>query len=345
MHVLQLGPYPPPEGGIHRNMLAIRDELLKNGHVCSIIATAKSTRITPEPNVYHPGTPQNLIKLLAKLDYDVLHLHVGGEITKRVMGLIFVCAFFGRGKSVLTIHSGGYPLSKEGKAARDNSFRGFVFRQYERVITVNPLIAEVFEKYGIEKNKIRVIYPFFLQRPDKNTEIPQRLKDFAERHKPFLLTVGLLEDTYDLFLQIDAIERVLGEFPKAGLMIVGSGSLEKQLEEAILSKSYSENVLLAGDVEHKITLHLIDLCDILLRTTLFDGDAISVREALFLGTPVIATDNGMRPEGVHLMPKRDMNALVELIASLSEKESSPRVVKTEDRENIMSVLRLYDEIL
>ena len=33
---------------------------------------------------------------------------------------------------------------------------------------------------------------------------------------------------------------------------------------------------------------------IFLRTTLYDGDSISVREALHLGVPVIASDNGMR---------------------------------------------------
>ena len=44
-----------------------------------------------------------------------------------------------------------------------------------------------------------------------------------------------------------------------------------------------------GDVEHPVTLHLINRADILLRTTKFDGDAIAVREALFLETPVIAT--------------------------------------------------------
>ena len=46
-------------------------------------------------------------------------------------------------------------------------------------------------------------------------------------------------------------------------------------------------------------------CTILLRTTLYDGDAVSVREALWIGTPVIASDNGMRPEGVRLVPKED----------------------------------------
>ena len=325
-------------------MLAIRDELQKNGHECSIIATAKSTRISPEPNVYRPGSPQNLIKLLARIDYDILHLHVGGEISKRVLGLIAACAFFGRGKSVFTLHSGGYPLSEAGKAARENSVRGVIFRQFERIIAVNPLIAEVFERYGVAKNKINVIYPFSLQKPDENVEIPQKLKDFAEKHQPFLLTVGLLEDTYDLFMQIDGMEKVLQRFPKAGLMIVGSGSLEEKLKKAIASKNYRENIFLAGDVEHKITLHLINQCDILLRTTLFDGDAISVREALFLDKHVIATDNGMRPPEVHLIPKHDLNALVESIERLAGSAKAPNADKKADRENITSVLQIYEEV-
>ena len=344
MHVLQLGPYPPPEGGINRNMLAIREELEARGHRCSIIAVAKSTRVTPEKDVYHPRTPRNLIKLLGKLNYDVLHLHVGGEINRRFLGLIAVCAFFGRGKSVLTVHSGGYPFSKEGKAAKRNSIRGAIFRRYEKIIAVNPLIAEVFERYGVEKEKISVIYPFVLRNPDKAVEIPQKLKEFAEKHSPFLLAVCLLEETYDLFMQIDGKERVLRKFPDAGLMIVGSGSLENDLKTAIAGKRYADRIFLTGDVEHKITLHLINKADILLRTTKFDGDAIAVREALFLDTPVIATDNRMRPEGVHLMPIHDENALVGMIEKLAKVERQSKTVKTEERRNITEVIDIYDKI-
>lgn len=344
MHVLQLGPYPPPEGGINRNMLAIREELEARGHQCSIIAVAKSTKITPENRVYHPRTPQNLIRLLKKLDYDILHLHVGGEINKRFLGLIAVCAFFGRGKSVLTIHSGGYPSSKEGKAARKNSIRGAIFRSYEKIIAVNPLIAEVFEKYGVAKEKISVIYPFVHRNPDESVEVPQNIKAFAEKHSPFLLTLCLLEDVYDLFMQIDAMEKVLQKLPNAGLMIVGSGSLEDDLKTAIAEKSYADRIFLTGDVEHKIVLHLINKADILLRTTKFDGDAIAVREALFLDTPVIATDNGLRPEGVHLIPISDPDALVETIEKLVHRERPAKIAKPDDRRNIIEVLNIYNEI-
>mgnify|MGYP002083632211 CR=1 FL=1 len=345
MHVLQLGPYPPPEGGIHRNMLAIREDLLSADHQCSIIATAKSSKITPEPGVYHPRTPAELIKLLVKLKYDILHLHVGGDLTSRVMSLVLACGIIGRGKNVLTVHSGGFAVSEEAKNAKPATKKGFIFRQFERIICVNSLLVDVFKRYGVKEKNARLIYPFVHKSPEMGVEIRSDLKVFAEKSKPFLLTVGLLEDTYDLFMQIEAMEKILEKFPNAGLMIIGSGSLENQLKEAIASKSYADKICLANDVNHKITLHLINNCDILLRTTKFDGDAISVREALHLETPVIATDNGMRPEGVRLIPKQNQEKLIEAIYEVGEKEKPPKSSKPDDRKNIEAVLNLYQEIV
>ncbi|KAF0180520.1 MAG: group 1 glycosyl transferase [Nitrospirae bacterium] len=345
MHVLQLGPYPPPEGGITRNLLAIREELQKSGHTCSVVVIAKSSKVVPDPGIYHPQSPFALIKLLSTLHYDILHLHIGGDITWRILGLMTVCALFGRGKSVVTVHSGGFAVSENANNAKPFSLHGFVFRLFERVICVNKLMFAVFEKYGLARERVRLIYPFAGRKPDKGVQIPDNLKVFAVNHKPFLLTVGLLEDAYDLFMQIDAMERIIEQMPEAGLMIAGSGSLEQDLKRAIADKAFFSHILLAGDVEHSITLHLINDCDILLRTTKFDGDAISIREALHLGTPVIATDNGMRPEGVHLIPVHDANALVEATVKLAKSEQKACGERVEDRSNIEAVLYLYEEIL
>ncbi len=343
MHVLQLGPYPPPEGGINRNMLEIRDELRKNGRECSIIATSKSTKITPEADVYHPRSPRRLLTLLSKLNYDVLHVHIGGDVTPRILGFLAACAFFGRGKSVLTMHSGGYALVNV-ETAKKNSVAGNIFRRFERIVCVNSLMLEMFERFGVKSNRLRLIYPFVLKSPDDTAEIPAALKKFSERHKPFLLAVCLLEETYDLFMQIDALGKILQKFPAAGLMIVGSGSLEAGLKKAIRDKPYSQNILLTGDVEHKTTLHLINRADVLLRTTLYDGDAIAVREALHLETPVIATDNKMRPAGVRLIPMRDSGELIRAIEDFAPFAGKKKTPKTEDRQNILEVLKVYEEI-
>jgi len=344
MHVLQLGPYPPPEGGISRNYLAIRDELRRVGHKCSVIAIAKSSAVINEPDVYHPRNPLELIKLLRKLDYDILHLHIGGAIPPRVLGLMWVCGVLAKGKNVLTLHSGGYAVDNIEKA-KHTSTAGFVFRLYRKIIGVNPLMLELFEKFGVKKDRAHLIYPFILKNPDAKVEIPGKLKEFAENHKLFLLTVCLLEDTYDLFMQIDAMEKVFEKLPNAGLMIIGSGSLEAELKAAIAGKSYKNRVFLTGDVPHPVVLHLIGKADVLLRTTLFDGDAIAVREALFLGTPVIATDNKMRPEGVELIPMHDAKSLVEKIEILAKSEKIAKINKPDDCSNITEVLKVYNEIV
>jgi len=206
------------------------------------------------------------------------------------------------------------------------------------------LMLEMFERFGVKKERLHLIAPFVHRNPDKSIAIPARLRAFADKHYPFLLTVSLLEDTYDLFMQIEAMEKVLEKFPNAGLMILGSGSLRKELESAIAAKSYAEKILLAGDVANPITLHLINCADIMLRTTKFDGDAISIREALFLETPVIATDNKMRPEGVNLIPIHDENALAAMIETLANKEQNPKTEKPDDTSNIETVLKIYEEI-
>ena len=142
-----------------------------------------------------------------------------------------------------------------------------------------------------------------MQPPDRSLPLPERLAAFLSAHSPALLTVGLLEPEYDL---ADADRRdgrnSASDIPRAGLLIVGAGSLEESLRAQIASTPYRDHVLLYGDMPHAVTLRATLECDVLLRTTLYDGDSVSVREALYIGTPVIATDNGMRPEGVHLIP-------------------------------------------
>src|SRR4051812_16326601 len=96
IRVLQLGPYPPPEGGITRNMLAIRERLRERGDECSIIATSRSAQVAAEPEVYHPRSAAELVSLIRKVDHDILHLHVGGDITRRVLSLCVAAATFGR---------------------------------------------------------------------------------------------------------------------------------------------------------------------------------------------------------------------------------------------------------
>lgn len=345
MHVLQLGPYPPPEGGISRNMLAIRDELVKLDHRCSIVAISKSSHVREEADVHHPRSALGLVKLLATLDFDVLHLHIGGDISRRILALALAASIFGRGRSVLTVHSGGYPLSPAARHATPNSLQGRILRRFSRVIAVNEPISEVFHRFGLRPDRIKVICPYSLQRPDEKVTVPTSLADFVGRHSPLLISVGGLERDYDPLFQIAAMDYIVSDFPNAGLLMVGDGSMRREVEHAAANSGHNDVIYVAGNVEHAITLHLINNSDVLLRTTLFDGDAISVREALLMGTPVIATDNGMRPDGVHLIRPGDLEDLARKVREVTSDTREKHLATESDSSNIVKVIDLYNELL
>lgn len=347
MHVLQLGPLPPPEGGVSRNVEAIRKGLVDTGHQCSIITVPRSREInSQDSDIYRPQNSLGVLSLLFTLKHDILHLHIGGGIPPRLLGLIAVCGRIGASKKVLTLHSGGY-ANENFATANPRSPTGWAFRQYQKIICVNSSMIEMFQRFGVPESRLHLISPFSVSWPDETVEIPLEMRNFALSHSPFLLTVGLLEDAYRLDDQIESMEKLLDVMPQAGLMIVGSGSLEGRLRDAIASKPYAERILLTGDVRHEITLRLIHECDILLRTTKFDGDAISVREAMHLGIPVIATDNGMRPEGVNLIPNPFLHdELVQKIVDVFNRAAAEHLrMVGSGRENITAVVDLYEDLL
>jgi len=344
MRVVQLGPYPPPHGGVQTNLVAIRDYLRRHGHTCDAINLTRSRREDAD-GVYYPAGAAALMRLLWRLPADILHLHFGGDLTPRLLGLALFCTLLPGRKTVLTFHSGGYPGSPAGRTAAPATLRGFVLRRLDGLIGVNPEIAALFASFGVRTERIRTILPFAVEPPDRSLPLPAPLAAFLGAHSPALLTVGLLEPEYDLPVQIDAMAGILERYPRAGLLIVGAGSLEEALRARIAGTPYRDHVLLYGDMPHAVTLRATLECDLLLRTTLYDGDSVSVREALYIGTPVIATDNGMRPEGVRLIPPSDAGRLRDAVCELLSGGRARRAPDGDGQDNIRQVARFYEELL
>jgi glycosyltransferase involved in cell wall biosynthesis len=343
MRVLQLGPYPPPHGGVQTNLVAIRRFLLKRQIPCAVINLTRFRK--PEADeVYYPRTWIGLLRLLLRLRYDLIHLHIGGHLTRRLLALSLICCLIPGVRTVLTFHSGGYPSSRAGRTARRWTLRGFILRRFDRLIGVSPGIIDLFHRFGIPSRRTRLIHPHALTDEPSGDALPEPAQNFLRSHRPVLVTVGLLEPEYELPLQIEVLGPIRERYPDAGLVIVGAGSLEEELRGQIKATPYREHVLLCGDVAHTVALRLIAEGDVFLRTTRYDGDSIAVREALHLGVPVIATDNGMRPEGVDLIRHSDLMELRRAIGDRLAHAGSRRRRGDGDERNLEAVLELYTEI-
>jgi glycogen synthase len=344
MRVLLMGPYPPPYGGVQTNLVAIRQYLRKREIPCAVINLTRYRKEEAD-EIYYPKSALELLKLLFRLRYDIIHLHFGGNLTRRLLLLALVCSMLPRRKVVLTFHSGGYPISEEGRKATRRSFCGFVLRRLDTVIGVNRQLIEFFLKMGVASDRVRLIQPHALSLATPAEKLPAAMRRFYDTHKPVLVTVSGLEPEYDISLQIEALELVRKRHPNAGLVIIGSGSIETEIREQIESKPFAESVLMCGDVPHPETLRAVAESDLFLRTTHYDGDSISVREALHIGVPVIATDNGMRPDGAHLIPARNLDALHQAIEKLLGNVNERKSHGEADERNIEAVFYVYKELM
>lgn len=344
MKVVQLGPYSAPHGGVQANLVAIRRFLRERGISCTTINLTRF-RSGEGEDIYYPRNALEVVWLLMRGRYDVLHLHLGGMLKSRELALSAVCCMVPWCKTVLTYHSGGYPFSEQGKRAHRRTLSGAIFRRFNAIIAVNEAIMRLFEDLGVPAQRIHVIAPYAIFVPPQDIALPERLQQFFDRHQTVLITVGLLEPEYDLGLQLDVFPRIRERFPNAGLAILGAGSLYDELATRIRHGPCADDILLCGDVPHPATVRAIAQAGAFLRTTLYDGDSISVREALYFGTPVIATDNGMRPDGVRLFPVGDADRLYAAIEDVLQRPKKRTIPSEPEERNIDLILQLYRSLL
>ena len=261
------------------------------------------------PGVHHPRSPVELLQCVRSLKPDVVHLHAGGLLSRRLIGLLTMLPIVSGAPVHFTFHSGGFPTSPEGRALSRWGAAAFALRQLRRIVGVNTELASYFRQLGVPVERIVVLRPDSPIEVDANA-VPEALVAFARRSSPFLLSVGGMEPEYQVAQQVAAMESIVSRWPKAGLLIAGSGSELLARQQAAAASPYAAQVLLPGDVPHAAVLALMQQADVVLRPTLYDGDAISVREALQLGRPVVATRTSFRPDGVVLIETADSASLI-----------------------------------
>ncbi|KXK04168.1 MAG: group 1 glycosyl transferase [Acidobacteria bacterium OLB17] len=342
--VLQLGPIPPPEGGVSRHIAALKDTLESLGHRVTLVATTRNRLADRDDANVYPRTPFELVSTLRKSDADIFHLHVGGDINFRVLALAFAVATTGT-RSVMTMHSGGFPAAIASGGRFRKKITTYVLGKFDRVLAVSEGISDALRGLGLPTDQVKMIPPYALRKPNPSIRPEGALADFVATHTPLLVAVGGLEPEYTPLEQIAAVTELLAEFPDLGLVIVGTGSLMADAETAVANAGLAENVLLAGALEHELSLHLLANADVSLRTTHFDGDAISVRESLFLGTPVVATRAGSRPDGVHFIDECSPAAIVRGIREVLSLPKMPKGSSPDDLSQIEHIVSLYEELI
>jgi glycosyltransferase involved in cell wall biosynthesis len=315
MKVLLIGPLPPPHGGISVHVSETHRQLTAAGITCRVL----------DMNLARPGPGFALAVLRYALRGWTLHFHTNGHNVKSWL-LALGCGLAGqsRGGCILTLHSGmvrGYLAAAPSWRRR---LATLACSLYGQVLCVSQESGSALLSLGLKSHRIEVL-PAFLRTESVEVLPESGLLAWIGRRRPVFSTVLFFRPEYGFDLLVAGIARLRRLYPSVGCLVMGSGEQRAEAEEQIREAGLDESILLLGDVNHETCLALISACDVFLRPTIEDGDSISVREALSLGVPVVASRVGARPAGAILFQPgsvEDMFAKVELALAVKRGEQS-----------------------
>ncbi len=313
MKILLVGPYPPPHGGISVHVYELRKQLHMAGIDCRVVNVDPRCLESADYLCIRGGASLLLTLIRYARRGWTLHVHANGHNRKSWLIALTagVAGLFGPG-NVLTLHSGLVPeyLASQRFAARSLARMACGF--YKRIIAVSPPVRDAVLSLGILARRVAVVPAFLAPRVAKGEGMAV---DRLQGRSPILATAVFFRPEYGFDLLVEAIDQLRVRYPQIACLVIGSGERQEYAEMLVRRRGLQQSIIFLGNVDHEKCLSLISQADLFVRPTLVDGDASSVREALAMGTRVVASDAGYRPPGVVLFRKGDA---VDLAAKIEE---------------------------
>jgi glycogen(starch) synthase len=313
--VMLAGYYPPPMGGESLHVRELAHRLRAHGVPVEVLNLRPGAPPSAEYRAIagRVGFFRALCESL--VPSPLLHLHTNGH-TRNSCLMVLAAAVVLRlrgATGLLTLHSGLAPdyLARLGPVSR--RLVRFGIASFTHIICVNPKIHEAVENLGIEAKRLSVI-PAYLGLPAAAT-LTEADRRMLSAFTPLVATMGGRDPEYGLPIVVDALADLSTRFPRLGCIVIGSGG-DAALRRLSAERGIADRVMCLGEVAHERCLAFLERADVYVRPSYADGDARSVREALALGVPVVATDTDFRPNGVLLARRGDARDLAEKVAQV-----------------------------
>lgn len=136
-----------------------------------------------------------------------------------------------------------------------------------------------------------------------------------------VVMVGRLADQKRVDRAVDAFARVHAAVPEATLDIYGDGPLRERLQQQIDEQKLADVVHLRGAVDPAARDAAFETATLMLVSAAFEGQGLSIAEALARGLPVVSFDAKYGPrevigQGGVLVPRGDVDALADAVIAV-----------------------------
>lgn len=190
-----------------------------------------------------------------------------------------------------------------GRERFSNRIRQWMARshipQADHVRVVSKKIADyVIGRLGVDANKVEIRPIFVDVEKIKNAPIIEG----ADLHKKYpqfekiILMASRLEKEKNIEMAIEAFAEVLKKYPKAGLVIVGKGTLSAKLKMQSIKWRIADSVMIEDWVSLETLYSYYKTTDVFLNTSWYEGYGMTLVEAHAAGCAIVSTDVGVAPE-------------------------------------------------
>ena len=298
-----IGSYPPPLGGVSVYIYRLCKSLKQAGNTVVIVDWLRMSNL--------------------KRVWAFLYLVFDKEFTEYNMngfGYYFMVALAIRpfGKKIVFMDHNERQLEHQTKCKRI-IYKWFLTK-VDQFYIVGDHIKTYYNSYNINIDGKAITKHAFLPPPlDEENDILKtydaQTLAFIDKKRPLIMANGFQvcffkgEDLYGLDMCVEITCLLKKHFNTIGfLFALANDTVEKEylttLQNKIVEYGIQENFhFLSGQKE---IWPLFKRADMLIRPTNTDGDAVSIREALYFQCPVLASDASPRAEGAVVFQNRNI---------------------------------------
>lgn len=222
-------------------------------------------------------------KLIFNLNPDILHIHY--------LGYYALLGLFSGAKCIVST-----PWGSDINVGKNSFFKRQILSgilKKSKLFTCDAYyMRDELKKFGVPHEKIQIInFGIDSEKFSKQERNLKILKKFNISDELIIISLRNFEQVYDIKTLIYAAQIVLKEVPSVRFLLVGKGSLEKELREKVQSLGISNSVHFTGFIDNHLLPSLVSSSDIYVSTSLSDaGIASSTAEAMSCEIPVVVSD-------------------------------------------------------
>lgn len=226
----------------------------------------------------------------------------------------------------------------------------YAVRYVDKIIAVSEDIKSFFvEKRGIEADKIITIpYGVDLDLFARRDGVKKREELHLDPSDPVIGVVGHLSEVKGHTYLIEAAPKICKAFPNVKFVFAGNGPLRENLEVKVKNLNLCSNFLFLG-VRRDIP-ELLNIMDIFVLPSLFEGLPNVILEAMASSKPVVASAVGGIPEAVQdqvtglLVPSKNSDNLAAAILKLLKNREWATNMGKEGRKRVEAHFSIENEV-